>query len=208
MASAIWSAAIAHTGRLFPSMPKNFEIVMAGLDGAGKTSLLNRLKRPELPIGVLPETVSTIGNNIETIAFGRHSITIWDFPGAEKLRPTWRSYFWHGHAFVFVVDSNAPERFALAKEELHWMCQELCESRHIPADHPMLVLANKTDSLNEAVDLAAISEALDVDALATRWGRKIAVKGVSAMTGDGLNEALEWLVANVSHEVIARHTHT
>ena len=36
-------------------------VVMVGLDGVGKTSLLNRLHQREFAKGVLPETIPTIG---------------------------------------------------------------------------------------------------------------------------------------------------
>ncbi|KAJ6581860.1 ADP-ribosylation factor family-domain-containing protein [Mycena capillaripes] len=168
---------------------------MIGLDDAGKTSLVNRLKRRELPAGVLPVTVTTIGSTIETIPYRRHSVTVWEFGGSDKVRPLWRRYFWHAHGFVFTLDAAAPARFAEAKEELQRMWEEIGDM------HPALVLANKVD-LPGAVELGEIEEALGVAALAGS-GRKIALKGISAMTGEGMDEALEWFVENISHQLIA-----
>ncbi|KAJ7656333.1 putative ADP-ribosylation factor, arf [Mycena polygramma] len=177
------------------ALPKSFDLVMIGLDDAGKTSVVNRLKRRELPGGVLPATVTTIGSTIETIAHGRHSVTIWEFGGSEKIRPLWRRYFWNGHGYIFLVDAAKPTRFAEAKEELQRIWKE---TEHVG---PLLVLANKMD-LPDAVKLSAFTEALGIHELA-KSDRKLAVKGVSAMTGAGLDDALDWFVENISHQHIA-----
>ncbi|KAF7356370.1 hypothetical protein MVEN_00969400 [Mycena venus] len=206
-------SAISTTAATLLGASKTFELVMVGLDDAGKTSLVNRLKRRELPRGVLPATITTIGasflslasvlfkginwigSTIETISYGRHSVTIWEFGGLDKVRPLWRRYFWHAHAFVFLVDAAAPARFPEAKEELTRMWEGTSDT------HPVLVLANKID-LAGAVELSVIEEALGVPELA-KSGRTIGVKGVSALTGEGLNEALGWFVENISHQFIA-----
>ncbi|KAJ7017699.1 hypothetical protein C8F04DRAFT_1154875, partial [Mycena alexandri] len=110
MGSNISSVAATAADRVVGSvLPKSFEIVMIGLDNAGKTSLVNRFKRRELPSG-------PSGSTIETIPFGRHSVTIRELGGADKIRPLWRLYvlstkysfhlnlktvFWNGHGFIF-----------------------------------------------------------------------------------------------------------
>nr|GAT56843.1 ADP-ribosylation factor [Mycena chlorophos] len=168
-------------------------IVMLGLDDAGKTSLVNRLhRRAELPSGVLPRTTPTVGSSMETIVHSAagHSITVWEFGGQDKVRPLWRRYMWNGHAFAFVVDASAPERFALAAEELAHVCGERAEY----SAFPFLVLVNKVD-LPGAASVEEVRRAMGVDALFeghTEW--PWGVMGVSAMTGEGLDEVLDWVV--------------
>ncbi|KAK7025044.1 ADP-ribosylation factor family-domain-containing protein [Favolaschia claudopus] len=194
--------------------PKNFTLMMVGLDDAGKTSLLSRLKRREPKGTALPPTIPTIGFNIESISYGQHTIEIWDSGGSESIRPCARCYYWHAQAFAFVVDAAAPARFAEAKDDLErvWLGTE--------NEFPFLVIANKMD-LAGAVDLCVIEEALGIQRLA-RSGRAIALKvqiiyhggskpfssnelqGVSALNGHGFDEVLEWLVQNLSYSVIAR----
>ncbi|KAK7025053.1 ADP-ribosylation factor family-domain-containing protein [Favolaschia claudopus] len=177
---------------------------MLGLDGAGKTSLLSRFKRRGTE-RVLPETVTTVGYNVDTVLYGRHSIKIGEFGGSDKIRPLWRSFLLHCArpsvyrnypALVFVVDAAAPTRFLEAKEALARI-----EMDRGMEYHPVLVLANKVDSAG-AVDLAVIDEVLGIQRLA-QAGRTISLKGISALTADGIDEALEWLVENVSYELIA-----
>ncbi|KAF7309978.1 hypothetical protein MIND_00370600 [Mycena indigotica] len=176
------------------------EIVMLSLDDSGATSILNRLHRPNLPKGILPKTIPTIGMNVETITHGRSKITIWEMGGNKKIRPLWRRYLWNGHAFAFVVDASAPERFAEARQELNWALK----SREYTA-FPFLVVVNKMDK-EGAVEMWQVEEALDLKTLFAEhtewpWG----IMGVSAMTGQGLDQMLEWFTTNVSYAHIARH---
>ncbi|KAJ6519115.1 ADP-ribosylation factor family-domain-containing protein [Mycena sanguinolenta] len=165
------------------STPKTFVLLIIGLDDAGKTSLVNRLKRRELPRGVLPATTPTAGFTRETFSHGQHSVTVLEYSGSEKMRPLWRCTFWNGHAFIFLIDATAPTRFPEAKQELIRLSEETSDL------YPILVLANKID-LADAVELSTIKEAFDVSGLA-KSGRKAAFKGISAMTGEGVDEALE-----------------
>ncbi|KAJ7698883.1 ADP-ribosylation factor like 1 [Mycena rosella] len=193
--------AAATADRFFPStFPKSFVIIMVGLDGAGKTSLLNRVHRRELPMGVLPATIPTIGMNVETIPYGRHRVEIQDFGGQDKIRPCWRPYYWNAHAFIFAVDAAAPARFPEAKAELHRMYEQTGEQ-----GYPLLILANKMD-LPGAADLPTIATALgfDPESLGRVGRRPTAMKGVSAMSGAGMDEMLQWFVDNVSHELIVQ----
>ncbi|PWA21448.1 hypothetical protein CCH79_00003316 [Gambusia affinis] len=94
-------------------------VVVIGLDSAGKTSLLYRLKLKEFV-----KTIPTKGFNTEKIkvAVGASRATnfqVWDVGGQEKLRPLWKSYTRRTDGIVFVVDSTEVERLEEAKVELH-----------------------------------------------------------------------------------------
>jgi hypothetical protein len=69
---------------------------------------------------------------------------------------------WNGHAFMFVVDAAAPERFLEAKEELHRLHEEIRLREYA---HPLLVVASKMD-VGGAADLGEISRALETAGLA------------------------------------------
>lgn len=117
-------------------------IVVIGLDCAGKTSLLYRLKLQEFV-----ETIPTKGFNMERIkmAMGSSKTTatafqVWDVGGQEKLRPLWKSYTRRTDGLVFVVDAAEVERMEEAKVELHRITR-LAENQGVP----VLLLANKQD---------------------------------------------------------------
>ena len=63
-------------------------VVTLGLDGAGKTSILFKLKQNEFI-----QTIPTIGFNVETLEYKNIKFTVWDVGGQPKLRPLWKHYY-------------------------------------------------------------------------------------------------------------------
>jgi len=98
---------------------KEMRILMVGLDAAGKTTILYKLK-----LGEIVTTIPTIGFNVETVEYKNISFTVWDVGGQDKIRPLWRHYFQNTQGLIFVVDSNDRERIGEAREELMRMLAE------------------------------------------------------------------------------------
>lgn len=98
---------------------KEMRILMVGLDAAGKTTILYKLK-----LGEIVTTIPTIGFNVETVEYKNISFTVWDVGGQDKIRPLWRYYFQNTQGIIFVVDSNDRDRIAEAREELQQMLNE------------------------------------------------------------------------------------
>ena len=63
-------------------------ILMVGLDGAGKTTILYQLK-----LGEVLSTIPTIGFNVETVQYKNIHFTVWDIGGQDAIRPLWRHYY-------------------------------------------------------------------------------------------------------------------
>ena len=72
-------------GKLFGK--KDVRILMVGLDAAGKTTILYKLK-----LGEIVTTIPTIGFNVETVEYKNMSFIVWDVGGQKKIRPQWRHY--------------------------------------------------------------------------------------------------------------------
>ncbi|AQK99822.1 ADP-ribosylation factor A1F [Zea mays] len=108
-------------GKLFSRLfaKKEMRILMVGLDAAGKTTILYKLK-----LGEIVTTIPTIGFNVETVEYKNISFTVWDVGGQDKIRPLWRHYFQNTQGLIFVVDSNDRERVVEARDELHRMLNE------------------------------------------------------------------------------------
>ena len=154
-------------------------ILMVGLDAAGKTTILYKLK-----LGELVTTIPTIGFNVETVEYKNISFTMWDIGGQDKIRPLWRHYYQNTQAVIFVVDSNDRDRVEDAREELLRLVDE-DELR----DAVVLILANKQD-LPNAMTAAELREKLGLSQMRCRnWF----IQSACATTGDGLYEGLDWL---------------
>merc|ERR1712182_95971 len=158
---------------------KDCRILMVGLDAAGKTTILYKLK-----LGEVVTTIPTIGFNVETVEYKNISFTVWDVGGQDKIRPLWRHYYQGTQGLIFVVDSNDRDRIEDAKEELNKMLSE-DEMR----DAILLVFANKQD-LPNAMQAPEVTEKLGLQSMRNRqWF----IQSACATTGDGLYEGLDWL---------------
>ena len=92
---------------------REIRILILGLDGAGKTTILYRLQ-----LGEVITTVPTIGFNIETLTYKNLKFQVWDLGGQTSIRPYWRCYYANTNAVIFVVDSSDKDRLSTSKAEL------------------------------------------------------------------------------------------
>ena len=90
---------------------ESLSVFPVGLDAAGKTTILYKLK-----LGEIVTTIPTIGRryftlilivvyciwhnlnsfsgfNVETVEYKNICFTVWDVGGQDKIRPLWRHYF-------------------------------------------------------------------------------------------------------------------
>ncbi|KAG0034709.1 hypothetical protein BGZ82_005623 [Podila clonocystis] len=181
--------------KLFPSLyaaslKKDYRILILGLDYAGKTTLLYKLK-----LGREDTTISAVGFNVETITYKNISFTMWDISGHDKIRPLWRHYFKDTVTFVVVVDSHDRDRISELKDELRRLNNEE------DTDAVFLFFANKQD-MPGCMTIMEIYESLGLKEFATRRKRGIHIQPCSATQGDGLQEGLEWL----SQQLTGSHT--
>lgn len=178
---------------------RDMRILMVGLDAAGKTTILYKLKLNEI-VTTIPTIGTTalqrLGFNVETVEYKGVSFTVWDVGGQDKIRPLWRHYFQNTQGrtpylrgvlsagIIFVVDSNDRDRVGDAATELRKMLNE-DELR----DAVLLVLANKQD-LPNAMKPAEVTQKLE---LQNYSNRKWNVQATCATTSEGLYEGLGWL---------------
>lgn len=167
-------------GSLFTKLKELFSpetekrLVMLGIDCAGKSSLLYRMK-----LGEVVQTTATIGLNVETLKFSGLTATAWDIGGQTLIRPLWKNFLQNIDGIIYVVDSCDTDRMELASEELFWVL-----SHDDVVGVPLLVFANKQDR-KEAITPGKVGAALKLDTVKNRdWF----LQGSSAITGDGLVE--------------------
>lgn len=155
------------------------QILLLGLDNAGKSTLLYKVK-----YNAKVSTVPTIGFNVEMIEAKKRrreiALTVWDVGGQEKMRQYWKSFHQDAAAVVFVVDSSDAPRLEEARQELeHTLRSEQLRGR------PLIVLANKQD-VDGALTVTEITERFHLRKLCS--GRAWYVQPCSATTGFGVQE--------------------
>ncbi|KAG0341108.1 hypothetical protein BG004_006146 [Podila humilis] len=159
---------------------KEVRILMVGLDLAGKTTILHKLG-----LGEVVATLPTIGFNVETVEYKNIYFTSWNVGGPSRARrPLGRQFFQNTKAVIYVVDSNDRDSVDEAHDELKIMLQD-----EELADAVLLVYANKQD-LPNAMDTEELANKLVLHSFPQR---KWYIQPTCAVTGDGLQEGLEWL---------------
>ncbi|OIW07077.1 hypothetical protein TanjilG_02711 [Lupinus angustifolius] len=172
--------------RLFAK--KEMRILMVGLDAAGKTTILYKLK-----LGEIVTTIPTIGFNVDTVEYKNISFTVWDVGGQDKIRPLWRHYFQNTQGLIFVVDSNDRDRVVEARDELHRMLNEV---NRRPSMHYSPCICQQKD-LPNAMNAAEITDKLGLHSLRQRhWY----IQSTCATSGEGLYEGLDWLSNNIANK--------
>lgn len=168
--------------RLF-RQKKQFKIAVVGLDSAGKTTTLNFL-RFEKRI----ETLPTIGVNVEVLQRQNVNLSVFDLGGQMHFRNLWGTLMRGASAIIFVIDSSDRERIEEAKNELWTVLLD----PQFP-DVPLLVIANKQD-IEGCMRIDEIIRAFNLNNLEKMGTRSWHIQPTVAITGEGVEEAIQWVV--------------
>ena len=163
---------------------KTATIIFLGLDNAGKTTLLRRIK--DDVVGVYQPTFHP---NYDDLVVGNVKFRTYDLGGHKSSRPLWSTYLEEIDGIVFIVDASDSSRFNEAKNELNRL---LCKDNLTKI--PILVLGNKID-LPKAVSEGGLRNSLS---LAQNGGlfeapRRGGLFMCSVVKNIGYKEGFEWL---------------
>ena len=177
----------------YMSRKDELNVLMIGLDKAGKTTVLEKVKGmySDLP-GMDPDKIlPTVGLNVGKIDFSSSTkLILWDLGGSSGLRKIWDKYYADCHAILFVVDATDPERFDEAKDALD---RPLGSRETFGA--PLLVMAAKSDD-HSAQSTEEVASSLGLSAVTSRPHK---VLQVSSQSGKGIADGMSWLVSAVQH---------
>jgi len=166
-------------------------VLVVGLDGAGKTTIVQRLK---CGVSDESEVIPTIGFNIECVEYKKMIFSLWDLGGAKETRSFWRFYYEGSQAVIFVFDSTShANRIEEAREDLHRLLTE-----NELWDAPLLVMANKQDD-PRAMAPREITEKLQLYSLANRNWYIVDTKAQHPDVSEAnLHAGLDWLYETLS----------
>eukprot|EP01060_Flectonema_neradi_P035118 TRINITY_DN635_c0_g2_i1.p1 TRINITY_DN635_c0_g2~~TRINITY_DN635_c0_g2_i1.p1 ORF type:complete len:635 (+),score=100.22 TRINITY_DN635_c0_g2_i1:53-1957(+) len=175
-----FSRSIFGISKMFNFSQTECKFLWVGLDAAGKTTILYKLK-----LGEVVTTIPTIGFNVETVTYRNLNISMWDVGGPDKLRPLWKHYYQGTDVLVFVVDSHDKCRIDSATEELRRFAEEPQLQ-----DCIFLIYANKQD-LPNTLTAAEVVQKMNLGSLlrSVPWH----IQPCTATTGEGLWEGLTWI---------------
>jgi len=167
------------------NMPKSHKICMVGLDRAGKTSLLQRMKLGRFVERQRP----TIGMNAEVFLFREDKINIWDLGGQLVFRRAlWVPYTKRSSGLVIVIDISAKFRLP----EVRGTLRDVLELSHLQG-LPVVICCNKIDLSDEDINEQDIINFLGLQ----NTRRHVKVFPTSAKTGTNVGKAFSWIIDTV-----------
>mmetsp|Transcript_12998 Transcript_12998/g.16847 ORF Transcript_12998/g.16847 Transcript_12998/m.16847 type:complete len:193 (+) Transcript_12998:194-772(+) len=169
-------------------------ILILGLDHAGKTTLLEQMKGifKKMP-GIPPDRIPpTIGLNIGKMDVNNCQCMFWDLGGQIRMRSIWDKYYAEAQAMIFVVDSADADRMEEARATF-----ESVRSHEDLGAIPVVIIANKQD----LVGAMSSEEISRMFTSADQTHSKFRVQPASCLTCEGLEDGVRWVVEEARNEV-------
>eukprot|EP00056_Hartaetosiga_gracilis_P002309 m.52555 g.52555 ORF g.52555 m.52555 type:complete len:232 (+) comp11001_c2_seq1:180-875(+) len=171
----------------------NVKIVMTGLDAAGKTTVLYKMK-----LGEVVTTIPTIGFNVESVKANGTEFVMWDVGGRSGIRGLEKYYMADMDAQVFVVDCNDKDRLDEVKDLLERTISMVGEIEKEKPLCPIAILANKQD-LPQSIGPEELAERLNLPSMMGKH-RMWSVFPCVGTSGEGLKMMLNWISSTVAQQ--------
>jgi small GTP-binding protein len=150
-------------------------VLVLGIDGAGKTTIVEAVMREQVP-SRRPKTIRpTTGLNTETISERNLFIRFWDLGGGESFRPLWNDYLSDATAVVYVVNGSQQDRIHETRklfDDISIKFQKSIAIVFLNADRQILDMFPSAD--RAAVFFVDVTDAADIRRLYA-WIRGTAV---------------------------------
>ncbi|MHA1279464.1 MAG: ADP-ribosylation factor family protein, partial [Candidatus Helarchaeota archaeon] len=158
---------------------KAAKLFIFGLDRAGKTTLLNRIKD-----NIFIQTNPTLNVNIMQIILNNMQIVCFDVAGQKRFRNSWRTFMNATNGLIFVFDCSDLSRIDEAREEL-FRVLSYKEAQGLP----LLIFSNKIDikphgTINDIIEGLHLHQITDRD-----WK----IFDSSALNNIGVDKGFSWI---------------
>ncbi len=169
-------------------------IAITGLEKAGKTTFIHRLKTGEFKDDFQP----TVGYDLSIIKENDYRFDVVDLGGQQSFRSTfWENFVSSCQGCIFVFDRTDKNRMKLVKEWL-WKVEEW-----IPKDANFAFFANKSD-LEDSLSLEDIVEELDLTKFSESPLKSFRIFETSSVTGKNIKECWTWLSQSIRRRMEAK----
>ena len=163
------------------------KVLFIGLDGAGKTSIITKLKG--LESGERSEIFPTAFLNCARITFNNKKFNCIEVSGLKRYRKVWKNFYNEVDGIIFVIDGTDVGRMHLIKGLINDL------DNNLEKNIPVVFMVNKQDIVDKSLNVEQVKNIIEIDRMATDFNWHI-VKSVS-YTGEGINEAFDYIQTEV-----------
>jgi len=170
------------------SSTQKCQILIVGLDDAGKTTIMNQVMPKARQYS---EVVPTVGFKVERFKMNNIEFTMFDMSGAAQQRELWQEYYATCDAVIYVIDCKDKLRVCVAKNEMQTMLANAeMKDRRIP----FLFFANKSD-LAGCLTAYECCANMGLDDIKSKpWH----ITHCCGLTGEGIEAGITWLTDQLS----------
>lgn len=165
------------------------QLLILGLDQAGKTSLLNTLRDPEY---FSDHQRPTLGVNILRVVINEMDVNIYDVGGQDQFRDRWFTTVTSPAGLIYVHDLAEADPARLEESDAEF--QKMVEWVHAVGltQVPFLLVGNKVDLVTTTPEEQEqhLRSVLDL----ARVKNTSRIFFMSAKTGENVHEGFKWLV--------------
>nr|XP_005992053.2 PREDICTED: ADP-ribosylation factor-like protein 13B [Latimeria chalumnae] len=168
-------------------------LLMVGLDGAGKTSIVQGLQKVSAC-----DVTPTVEFTRTDLQIDRFEVTLYDLGGGQRYRHLWKDYYPEAHGIIFVLDSSDLVRIG----EVRHVLAEVLKHPKV-SGKPLLVLANKQDKMDSLLQ-SDILEELSLEKLVNEYKSFCCIFPCSAAldfckkTDQSIIKGLRWLLHTIA----------
>ena len=163
------------------------KVLFIGLDGAGKTSIITKLKG--LESGERFEIFPTAFLNCARITLNNKIFNCIEVSGLKRYRKVWKNFYNEVDGIIFVIDGTDVGRMHLIKS----LITDL--DNNLEKNIPVVFMVNKQDIVDKSLNVEQVKNIIEIDRMATDFNWHI-VKSVS-YTGEGINEAFDYIQTEI-----------
>ncbi|XP_052898599.1 ADP-ribosylation factor-like protein 6 isoform X1 [Anopheles moucheti] len=169
---------------------EQINILVVGLNNSGKSTIVNHFKNPNERTSIVVPTVGFSVERFESKYDNGVFFTAFDMSGATRYRSLWEHHFKSCQGIVFVIDSSDRMRLVVVKDELEILLQHPdIANRRVP----ILFFANKMDC-TDALSSVKIAAGLGLEKIKDKpWH----ISSSNALTGEGLQDGVQWMVHQI-----------
>ena len=164
------------------------KIVIIGLPNAGKSTLMRQLKPHEIQMTHLSPTLPGICRPAEKFTFRALTFIAFDLTDQHGFGNPWEDYYKGCDGIIFMLDSTDRLNMPVVESQI----MKLLEHPYVKGTQvPLMLLTNKMDQGADSIPNFQLMEMLSIQQLSIK--RPWATYATACLTGEGLNEALDWL---------------